>query len=254
MRMNSILILDDDRTSLDLITHFLGTKLSTKLVTTRFPTHAIQLASDSCFDLVLVDVTIDYNGTQFGGLEVYKALHSRYGNSSILAYSQYITDDLIQRYGLPFNFIEKDINLVEWIPKLVEQSEKLRNQQTCFIAMPFGPEFAEVFQAISISVAAAGYRPIRIDGQIFTRSIVDLIYEEIRRAKLVIFVATARNPNVFYEAGFAVALHKEVITVTDELSQLPFDIRDRSAIAYGKDMDLLQMALQEKLIGLTKVR
>jgi len=67
----------------------------------------------------------------------------------------------------------------------------------------------------------------------------------------MVFVATDQNPNVFYEAGFAVALRKEVITVTDHFDHLPFDIRDRNTIAYGNDLTLLGETLTAKLVALT---
>ena len=69
----------------------------------------------------------------------------------------------------------------------------------------------------------------------------------------MIVVATGRNPNVFYEAGYAVALGKEVVTITDEYGQLPFDIRDRNAIAYGNDSDSVRDRLESKLAKLTWV-
>jgi CheY-like chemotaxis protein len=251
--MNSILILDDDRAALDLLCHFLQQRTRAKIVSARFPTQAIQLASDYCFDFILVDVTIDYNGTQFGGLEVYRALLGRYGNSSMLAYSQYITDELLQRYSLPFNFIEKDTNLVEWVPRLENEFTRLRASQSCFVAMPFHPDLEPIFEAIRSSVESAGYKVVRVDQAAFTKSIVDLIFDEIRRSKFVIFVATQANPNVFFEAGFAIAHGKEVITLTDEFSKLPFDIRDRNAIAYGRNMSDLVNKLGARLAALTKV-
>lgn len=71
--------------------------------------------------------------------------------------------------------------------------------------------------------------------------------DEIRKAKFVILVASDRNPNVFYEAGFSVALAKEVISVTDRFQDLPFDIRDRNTLAYGDDAESLRVALSQRL-------
>jgi len=67
----------------------------------------------------------------------------------------------------------------------------------------------------------------------------------------MVFLATDQNPNAFYECGYAVALNKEVVTVTDDYSNLPFDVRDRRAIQYGKDLSLLGKALDKMLLFLT---
>lgn len=203
--------------------------------------------------MVLLDVTISYNGTQFGGLEVYKMLTHRYGASSILAYSSYITDDLLKNYGLSLNFLEKDIDMFKWAPKLSAELRALRKQQSCFVAMPFDPAYTELFRTIKSCVEAQGYQCVRIDFQAFTKSIVEKIYEEIKRAKLVIFVAAGQNPNVFYEAGYAIALEKEVVTITDTFGKLPFDVRDRSALAYGSDYKSFKRSLSQRLSSLTNI-
>jgi nucleoside 2-deoxyribosyltransferase len=86
-----------------------------------------------------------------------------------------------------------------------------------------------------------------------TRSIIDKMFDEIKKSKFVIFVATGHNPNVFFEAGYAVAMNKEVITIADALDRLPFDVRDRRAIVYGADPTSLSDSLSEMLGSLTAV-
>ena len=67
------------------------------------------------------------------------------------------------------------------------------------------------------------------------------------------FLATDQNPNAFYECGYSVALNKEVITLTDKFENLPFDIRNRNAIAYGDDLTHLLKELTIKLANLTHI-
>jgi CheY-like chemotaxis protein len=253
MSLKSVLLLEDDQEALETLQHLLQPRIPAQFVCTRFPTQAIQLAREYCFDLVLLDVTINYNGNQFGGLDVYRTLHDRYGTSSLLAYSQYINDELLQRYGLPFNFLEKDVRLTQWLPVLVAALEKLRSRQSCFVAMPFGDGYTPLFEVIRECVEEAHFRCVRIDQEVFTKSIVEKIKDEIRKAKLVIFVATDRNPNVFYEAGFSDALGKEVVAITDRHEDLPFDIRDRNTLAYGTDVQSLRTALAEKLASISLI-
>ena len=251
--VKSLLILDDEQEALDLLSHLLGPYLPARMLCTKFPTQAIQLAKKHCFDMILLDVTFSYNGSQFGGLEIYKALLDRYGDSSLVVYSQYINDELLQRYGLPFNFVEKLPNVMNWIPLLAESISDLRKKQSCFVAMPFGGRFESLYQVLRECIEAAGYRCVRIDEQVFTDSIVERIFDEIRKAKVLLFVATGANANVFYEAGYAAALGKEIVTVTERFDVLPFDIRDRKAIQYGDDPDRLRKSLTAMLSSLTEL-
>jgi CheY-like chemotaxis protein len=215
---------------------------------------ALRLANSHFFDLILIDVTMNYNGTPFGGFELYKHLIGRYGNSSLLAYSQYITDDLLKQYEYDFNFLEKGTDPIEFVESLREGLETLRQRQSCFIAMPFDKKYDPIFQSIKECVEQRHYRCVRVDQQHFTKSIIEKIFTEIRDAKLVLFLSTDQNPNAFYECGYSVALSKEVITLTDVYENLPFDIRDRNAIAYGEDMGKLKKVLINKLSNLTVVQ
>ena len=107
--------------------------------------------------------------------------------------------------------------------------------------------------SLAVTRDLSGAEPLHLRLARFTDSIVQQMFEQIERSKIVVFVATGRNPNAFYEAGYAVALQKEVITVTDEHSSLPFDIRDRNAIAYGNTPSKLFPLLTSRIARLTKV-
>jgi CheY-like chemotaxis protein len=253
LALNSLLIVDDDAESLKLYTHLLNEKLDSHIISIRHPSAALKAAHKSLFDCILIDVTIDYNGTPFGGLELYKELLKRYGSDSLAVYSKYITDDLLKRYEYNFNFIERGEDALAFIEESCTQLASLRSRQSCFVAMPFAAQYESLFGSIKDAVETCGYRCVRIDQQTFTRSILEQIFQEIENAKLVVFVATDRTPNAFYEAGFAVALKKEVITVTDEYANLPFDIRDRSAIAYGSDTRSVTTQLKSKIAALTRL-
>jgi CheY-like chemotaxis protein len=251
--LKSILLIDDDADSLDLYSHLLREKVKTNILTTRYPSVALKLANNHFFDVILIDVTINYNGTPFGGLELYKSLMDRYGDSSLIAYSQYITDDLLRQYEYDFNFIEKGANPIRFINELYGLMSSLRKRQSCFVAMSFDKKYDSIFQVIKHSVERASYRCVRVDQQHFTKSIIEKIFTEIGNAKLVTFLSTDQNPNAFYECGYAVALNKEIITLTDVYKNLPFDIRDRNAIAYGSDLKKLKVNLNDKLINLTYI-
>lgn len=130
----------------------------------------------------------------------------------------------------------------------------LRQRQSCFVAMPFLPKYNSIFREINKSVKINFYRCIRIDKEQFTQSIIAKVFSEIENAKLIIFLATDKNPNAFYECGYAVALNKEVITLSDVFENLPFDIRDRNAIAYGDNLNQIVQGINQKLTSLTRIK
>jgi CheY-like chemotaxis protein len=256
--LNSILLVDDEPGSLKLYSHLLKEELAkagtvANIVSVRHPTEALRLANDHLFDVILIDITINYNGTPFGGMELYNSLLARYGDASLIAYSQLVTDDLLKQYGHHFNFIERGNDHMAFAEALHAKMLLLREKQSCFVAMPFDKKYDDVFEVIQAAVGHSAYRCVRVDKQVFTESIVAKIFEEIENAKLIIFLATGHNPNVFYESGYALALKKEIITIAEKYRDLPFDIRDRNAITHGKNMKLLTAKLEGKLRNLGRV-
>lgn len=253
--INNILIVDDEEESLKLTSHLLKDKFkNTNIVRTRYPSKAIHLATNNFFDIILIDITINYQGSPFGGLEIYNSLVGRYGGSSIIAYSKFITDDLLKQYHYEFNFIEKGSNSESFIDNLDKMIVSLRRSQKCFVAMPFDSRYRSEYRIVKLCIESNYYTCLRIDREIFNESIVNKIFEEIKDAKIVVFLTIDKNPNVFYEAGFAMALKKEIITLTDSYSNLPFDVRDKNAIAYGRDLKKLQLSLTKKLANLSKAK
>jgi hypothetical protein len=53
----------------------------------------------------------------------------------------------------------------------------------------------------------------------------------------VVCDCTARNPNVFYEAGIAHTLGREVILITQSEHDIPFDLRHLRYIRYLNNVE-----------------
>ncbi len=106
--------------------------------------------------------------------------------------------------------------------------------------MPFEKEFDDVYQlGIKEACKEAGAYCERVDEQLFHESILDRIYNQISKADVVIADMTGRNPNVFYEAGYAHALGKKVILVTQNSEDIPFDLKHYPHIIYqGRITDI----------------
>ncbi|HEV2806285.1 MAG TPA: response regulator [Chthoniobacterales bacterium] len=244
------MLVDDEADALELYGDLLEEKGFRRVTRIRHPSHALKAAQEKFFDLIVMDVTMHYNGTMFGGFELYKSLIGRYGAFSLLAYSQYITDDLLKQYDYNFNFIEKHTDPRSFVRALSAKMRALMRQQFCFVAMPFSQVYRPIYTAIKECVEAQGYNCFRIDDAAFTASIVDRILEGIRQCQCLIFLATDKNPNAFYECGYAVALRKEIIMLTDKFSNLPFDVRDRRAIEYKNNLQDLKRELSVALARL----
>jgi hypothetical protein len=238
---------------LNLYSSLLKKKFNASITSTKFPSEAITLANEFFYDIILIDVTMTFHDTQLGGFEVYKTLLNRYGSSSLIVYSQKVTDSWLRDKHYNFNFMEKKVNPKKFVDEVAARMIALRRKQSCFIAMPFSQKHDKVYKAIKDSMKGTFYCCHRIDKQQFNKSIVQKIFSEIQEAKLIIFLSTDQNPNAFYECGYAVALNKEVITLTDDFANLPFDIKDRNSIAYRDDLDSLKKQLNNKLHKLTHI-
>ena len=117
---------------------------------------------------------------------------------------------------------------------------------TCFVLMPFGDWFDVYFSQIyALGCKDAGLEPIRADGLFTTGSVMEQIWEQIKRAKVLLAELSGKNPNVFYELGLAHALRKPVVFVTASLDDVPFDLRHLRVVVYdvrnpGWDLKLRQ--------------
>lgn len=102
-----------------------------------------------------------------------------------------------------------------------------------FVLMPFTDELKPVYQdhivrvAKSLKLAAA-----RADDFFTTQSIMSDVWNAICDGRLIIADCTGRNPNVFYEIGLAHTVGKNVILITQDKDDIPFDIRHLRFIEY----------------------
>lgn len=72
----------------------------------------------------------------------------------------------------------------------------------------------------------------RADNIYGKKPIIEDIWEKINEAKIIISELTERNPNVFYETGIAHTVGKEVILITQNIDDIPFDLRHLRCIVY----------------------
>ena len=104
---------------------------------------------------------------------------------------------------------------------------------TCFVMMPFGEWFDMYYQDIYVpAIREAGFEPIRADELFSTGSVVEQIWEQIQKAKVLLADLTGRNANVFYELGLAHAARKPVVFTAPQVEDVAFDLRHLRVIIY----------------------
>lgn len=105
--------------------------------------------------------------------------------------------------------------------------------------MPFAPEFDDVYMTIKSSVESTSkegkHRCFRLDESRPAGRITDRLLAELRSASLCIADLTGTRPNVMWEIGFAMALAKPTILITQNIDDLPFDIKDMQTISYDRN-------------------
>lgn len=116
-----------------------------------------------------------------------------------------------------------------------------------FVLMPFSKEFDDVYR-LGIQEAAKSLEFVaeRLDDQIFATDMLAKIYSEIDNADLIIADMSKKNPNVFYEVGYADAKRKIVILLTNNSKDIPFDMLHRPHIIYPS-VGQLKLELIKKL-------
>jgi hypothetical protein len=114
----------------------------------------------------------------------------------------------------------------------------------CFVAMSFAPDLDDAyFQGIQPAVEKdCGLTAIRMKELHHNQDICDRLLSEIRQAQFVIADFTGHREGVYYEAGYARALGREVINCChiDHFDKLHFDTNHLSHIKWETPADLRQ--------------
>lgn len=98
--------------------------------------------------------------------------------------------------------------------------------------MPFHPDFRPVYDALKRVASEVSFVCRRADDIWEHASVMQDVVSLIDRARIVICDCTGRNPNVFYVAGIAHTLGREVILISQNRSDIPFDLQHLRNIDY----------------------
>ena len=137
-----------------------------------------------------------------------------------------------------------------------ELQRKSVDSSQAFVAMWFDSSMDAVYdKAIDPAIRDAGYEPVRVDNVQHNRKNDDEIIALIRRSRFVVADFTAGNlkeprGGVYYEAGFAYGLGREVVYTCrkDFIDALHFDTRQYNHIVWENDKYLeFRKALQNRI-------
>jgi hypothetical protein len=114
--------------------------------------------------------------------------------------------------------------------KLVDRSKQL--SKVIFVAMPFSEYFEDIYHyGIHSAVKALEHTPEMLKHEKYIGDIIDRIKTRIAISEMVIADISGNNPNVFYEVGYAHALNKPVLLLS-QTEESPFDLRTQRQIFY----------------------
>jgi len=165
----------------------------------------------------------------------------------------------------PLNMLEEDFekqkpDLIKssgsWIDTLIKQAERkqkivrlnpvfhgrdfLIENDLCFILMPFEEPYDTIYKKYIKPTVEKKFRIKRSDNIFKSSEIIEDVWEYINKSQFIIADVTGKNPNVFYELGIAHTVGKEVIIITQNKDDVPFDLKHRRYFVYSYDKSGLE--------------
>lgn len=121
-----------------------------------------------------------------------------------------------------------------------------------FVAMSFDDDLKAVRKSISKVIKDEGLTPMLIDSKEHNNQIVPEIFSEIDKAKFVIADLTHHKTGVYYEAGYAKGMGKEVIFTCrkEDFENRHFDVAQTNTIVW-ETPDELSERLANRIEAMT---
>ena len=134
-----------------------------------------------------------------------------------------------------------------WInPKIFSDHDFDFRWNLCFVLMPFSEKWSRrVWERFIKPIATATGFECEIASDMFGALVMEDVWRGINQAAIVIADVTGRNPNVLYELGIAHTLGKDVILLTQNIDDVPFDTRSLRHITYEDNVDGLDKLASE---------
>lgn len=205
-------------------------------------THAMNALKEFCPHIAY----IHFSENMRRSTNFIRKIHKKYPTISILYSTAYKGENVSNRAykAGAFTVIHKPFepNIIEdAIKNGFEESvrKKLLSNENkdIFVLMPFANKYDRFYEdSIKTPIEMLGLACNRVDDIQFTGNIMTEVYKNIEHARLIIADMSERNPNVFYEVGYAHAISKSVILLTNNVDDIPFDLKNQRHIIYGNDL------------------
>lgn len=132
------------------------------------------------------------------------------------------------------------------IPKVFRIPQCKQNPKLVALMMPFDAAFLPVSSTIKKVALSVELECKRVDDIWHDSEIIQDVFELIFQSAFVVCDFSGKNPNVFYEAGIAHTLGRDVIPIVQNEGDIPFDLRQHRYIKYMLNNEGL-IALERKL-------
>ncbi len=203
-------------------------------------------------------VLLHFHEASARSIRFIRKVHRLHPEVCTVYYTAYHRDEVLleaTRAGA-YAFLTKPFSmreLLRCVKDAMTEHEHRRNlvlsRAYVFVLMPFADGFNDIYRVgIKEPLEQLGVRCERVDEIQFTGNVMERVFESIRSARLIVADMTGRNPNVFYEVGYAHALGKRTVLLTQAADDIPFDLRGENHIVYAKGI----VNLRDRL--LTQVR
>ena len=108
------------------------------------------------------------------------------------------------------------------------------DDRVCFVLRPYAATFHDSFkQIIRPAIEEVGLICLGGDEDWADQAIIQTVWNNIWRARVVVADVTSRNPNVNYELGMCHALGVPTVIIAQTLEDIPFDYRHRHCVIYS---------------------
>lgn len=106
-------------------------------------------------------------------------------------------------------------------------------QPKAFVVMEFGSPYDDVYGEVIERVCGSFEMDVNRADEIYGPGLIIAdITREISESKVIIAEITPRNPNVYFEVGYAHAYNKPTILIAEKGTELPFDVSPFRVLLY----------------------
>lgn len=136
----------------------------------------------------------------------------------------------------------REIYQRRWNRLIVDPLYTARNDRVtrgqCFVLMPFGEVWSDRIwtRVLRPLIVDLGLQAVRAD-DLYGADVMEDIWRMILTSEFVLADITRRNPNVLYELGLAHAIGKNVVLLTQDPADIPFDLNRYRHVIYSDDLD-----------------